>query len=201
MKKLIIPFILFSLLAFNVAPDTISKAERKFGVAELEKTQKHLKNTIKNLSEEQINFKPTKESWSIAECLEHITISENTFSEMLTGSLKTPADPTKRGDVTMSDDKLLAFITTRDTKVKTSKSFEPSGKYGSYEETLTNFNSKRKENIKFIKKTKEDLRNHYGKLPFATIDGFQILIFMSGHTERHVKQMKEIKSHKDFPKN
>lgn len=200
MKKLIIPVVVFTLFAFGLAVDSLSKAEREFGVAQLTKTQEHLKKTVENLSAEQLNFKATSESWSIAECVEHLAISEITFSGMLTGSLQTPADSTKRGDVSMSDEKLLAIITDRSTKVKTSKSFEPSGKFGTYEETLNAFNAKRNGHLELIKTTNEDLRNHYGKLPFGTIDGFQILIFMSGHTERHVKQMEEIKSHENFPK-
>ncbi len=44
------------------------------------------------------------------------------------------------------------------------------------------------------------LRNHYAKSPVGTIDGLQILLFMSGHTERHVKQMEEVMAHEDFSK-
>jgi hypothetical protein len=36
-------------------------------------------------------------------------------------------------------------------------------------------------------------------LPFGTIDGLQILLFMSGHTERHVAQMEEVMANENFP--
>lgn len=91
------------------------------------------------------------------------------------------------------------MIADRSTKVKTGEAFEPSGKYGSYEETLEEFKTKRKEHIDYVKSTKDDLRNCYQQLPFGTIDAYQILLFMSGHTERHIKQMEEVMDDEDFP--
>ena len=92
----------------------------------------------------------------------------------------------------------MGIITSRDQKVKTSEAFEPSGKFGSHVETVKAFVDKRGEHIEYLKTTEDDLRNHYGKLPFGTIDGLQILLFMSGHTERHVAQMEEVMAHTDF---
>ena len=43
------------------------------------------------------------------------------------------------------------------------------------------------------------IKRHYGQMPFGTIDAYQILMFISGHTERHVKQMEEVKADKNFP--
>ncbi|HCO82594.1 MAG TPA: DinB family protein, partial [Arenibacter sp.] len=45
----------------------------------------------------------------------------------------------------------------------------------------------------------DDLRNRYQQLPFGTVDAYQILLFMSGHTERHIKQMEEVMDDEDFP--
>jgi len=94
----------------------------------------------------------------------------------------------------------MGMITSRDNKVKTQEAFEPSGKFSSHNETVTELLTKRNAHIEYVKTTKDDLRNHSGKLPFGTIDGVQILLFMSGHTERHVAQMKEVMAHLDFPK-
>ena len=52
----------------------------------------------------------------------------------------------------------------------------------------------------YLKDTADDLRNHYAQSPFGTLDGLQVLLFMSGHTERHVAQMEEVMAHADFPK-
>ena len=200
MKKIILPIALFALLGFAVISVGLSDAERKMAVEELAKTKDRLNSTVEGLSSAQLNFKATPDSWSVAECIEHLAISENNIGGMLQGALQTPADPTKRDSVAMPDEKLMAIITSRDQKVKTSEAFEPSGKFGSYEETVKAFNEKRDAHIDYLKTTEDDLRNHYGQLPFGTIDGLQILLFMSGHTERHVKQMEEVMAHADFPK-
>ncbi len=199
MKKIILPILVLALLGFTNFNIKLTDAERKMAVAELKETQDHLNSVVDGLSEEQLNFKSSPESWSVAECAEHLAISENAIGQMLQGALQAPADPSKRDSVKMSDEKVLAIITNRDQKVKTQEAFEPTGKFGSHEETLKAFNTKREEHTEYMKNTEDDLRNHYGQLPFGTIDGLQIVLFMSGHTERHVKQMEEVIEHEDFP--
>ncbi|WP_425234859.1 DinB family protein [Ulvibacterium sp.] len=200
MKKIVVPILVFALVGFGLTSPGLTDTDREMAIKELTKTHKHLKHTVKGLSNQQMNFKPSPESWSVAECVEHLAISENAFHGMLQAALKTPADPSKRDSVKLTDQQLLGIITDRSKKVKTREEFEPKGKIGSFQEVLKAFDSKRKEHIMYVKNTEDDLRNHYGQLPFGTIDGLQIIIFMSGHTERHVKQMEEVIAHTDFPK-
>jgi len=199
MKKIILPIVALVLVSFGVTTPGLTAEEREMAIAELTETQERLTTTVELLSEEQLNFKPTPESWSVAECVEHLAISEGMIGGMLQGALKTPADPSKRDSVKMSDDELLAMISNRDQKVKTGEAFEPSGKYGSHAETVKAFVDQRAKHIDYLNTTEDNLRNHYGQLPFGTIDGLQILLFMSGHTERHVAQMEEVIGHTDFP--
>ncbi len=199
MKKITIPILALFLISFGIITTGISEEDRIMTETELTRTQDYLIMTLEGLNEAQLNFKPNAESWSIAECVEHLAISEEMFASMLEEALKTPADPTKRSSVQMSDEDLIQMITNREEKVKTSKAFEPTGKYGSHTETLESFIEKREQHIEYIKSTEDDLRNHYSQLPFATIDGLQIFLFMSGHTERHIFQMEEIMTHENFP--
>ncbi|MEX0289417.1 MAG: DinB family protein [Flavobacteriaceae bacterium] len=200
MKKIILPILVLALVGFTAHNMKLTEEERTAGIEELNKTKERVLTVVDGLSEAQLNFKSSPESWSVAECVEHLAISENNIGQMLQGALKTPADPSKRDSVKISDEKLMGIITSRDNKVKTSEAFEPSGKFGSYEETLKALVAKRDAHIEYLKTTEDDLRNHYGQLPFGTIDGYQIIMFMSGHTERHVKQMEEVMAHTDFPK-
>lgn len=199
MKKVFLPIVLLALCAFGVVKSTLTEAEREFAVKELTRTHDHFLNTLEGLNEEQLNYKVTNDSWSIAECAEHIAISENLIFGMLQGTLAQEPDPSKRAEVKVTDEGLIAMIEDRSNKVKTGEPFEPSGKYGSFEETVKEFKTKRKEHIGFVKNTQDDLRNRYQQLPFGTIDAYQILLFMSGHTERHIKQMEEVLDDEDFP--
>ena len=53
--------------------------------------------------------------------------------------------------------------------------------------------------MEFVSSTDADLRNHYAQLPFGTIDAYQALLFISGHTERHILQIVEVMENDDFP--
>jgi hypothetical protein len=199
MKKVLLPVMMLALVSFNFSDTKLTDAEREMAVKELKQTRDHLLSVVEELTDEQLNFKSSPESWSVGECVEHLAISESSFSEMLQGALQAPADPSRRTEVKITDTDLMAMIVSRDKKVKTSEAFEPSGKFGTNGETLEAFTSKRDEHIDYVQNTEDDLRNHYGQLPFGTIDGYQILLFMSGHTERHVRQMEEVMAHPDFP--
>lgn len=199
MNKVILPVVLLAVMAFGVVKSTLTDAEREFAVKELTKSHDHFLNTLEGLNEAQLNYKITDDSWSIAECAEHIAISENMIFGMLQGTLANEPDPSKRAEVKVSDEGLIAMIEDRSNKVKTSEPFEPSGKYGSFEETVEEFKTKRNEHLEYVKSTQDDLRNRYQQLPFGTVDAYQILLFMSGHTERHIKQMEEVMDDEDFP--
>ena len=198
MKKILL-LVLVASSGFTSALAQLTDAERTAAITEMTKTHDLLLETIKGLSEEQLNFRSDIDSWSIAECVEHIAISESNLFGMAMGALETPADPSKRGEVKMTDEQLMAIIVDRSTKVKTPEAFEPSGKFGSFEETLNAFLEKRKSNMEFVSSTDADLRNHYAQLPFGTIDGYQALLFISGHTERHILQIVEVMENDDFP--
>ena len=199
MKKTILPLAMLLLVGFSIHKTGLTDEDRALGVAELTKSRDFLKINVDGLSNAQLNFKPSPDSWSVAECVEHLAISESMIGGMLQGALQTEADPSKRSEVSMSDEQLLNIVASRDQKVKTGEAFEPSGKFGSYEDSLIEFLSKREAHIAYLNSTHDDLRNHYAQAPFGTIDGLQVLLFMSAHTERHVKQMKEVMDAPGFP--
>ncbi|MEK6782078.1 MAG: DinB family protein [Bacteroidota bacterium] len=200
MKKLFIPFVLLAFTGFKAPVSPLTEQERKAAIAQLTDTREFLQESIKGLSTAQLNFKSSPESWSVAECVEHIAISENMIFGMAEGGLKAPADPSKRAEVKMSDEQIFGMITDRSGKVKTSEAFVPTGKFGSYEGSVKEFLAKRDSHIDYIKTTQDDLRNHYATLPFGLIDTYQVVVFMAGHTKRHTLQIEEVKANANFPK-
>jgi len=200
MKKFLLPVVMLLLLSFTTTTGSISKTERKFALSKLKDSKKHLQKAIKGLSTAQLNFKASPESWSIAECTEHIAISESLIYGMFEEVLKQTPDPSRRSEVKVTDEQLWKMITDRSTKVKTQEAFKPTGKFGSHENTVKEFNDKRDSHIDYIKKTDEDLRNRYQQLPFGTIDGYQVILFLTAHTERHIAQIEEVKANPNFPK-
>jgi hypothetical protein len=88
----------FALLLLIPGLDqTLSPAERDHAVAELDSSQKAFLEATSGLSEAQWNFKPAPDRWSIAECAEHIGVTEAFILKLITEqTLKGPAEPEKR---------------------------------------------------------------------------------------------------------
>jgi hypothetical protein len=187
-------------MSFSLPDAGLTDAERKYAIDLLKETKDALVQKVKGLSAEQLNFKPDANTWSVAECVEHIAISENNIFGFAQMGLKEAADPSKRSEIKLTDDAVIKMITDRTTKVKTQEAFKPTGKFGSFDATLNEFKTKRDDNINYIKTTTDDLRNHYNDFPFGKVDTYQTVLFMAGHSRRHTEQISELMNNPDFPK-
>ena len=200
MKRLILPFLCLLLLSLSTLNNGLTKKEREMALTELQVSHDHLMIALHGLNEEQLNYKMNPEAWSIAECVEHLAITENGFAGMLQGLLQTPADIGNREKVIVGDKELMTMLVDRSNKVKTSEPFEPSGKFGSHEATLEAFKKGRKDKMDMVKTSDADFRNRVQELPFGTIDGYQVFLLIAAHTDRHIRQIEEIKTSEGFPK-
>src|SRR5258708_27632985 len=58
-------------------------------IVELNKTERHaLLESVKDLSQEQLNFKPSAEEWSVGEVLRHLNVLEGRVSMLLAKKLQ-----------------------------------------------------------------------------------------------------------------
>ena len=202
MKKIFLFFAAVTLLSFSVTDNTISKKEKKYATKFLKQTKDGVSEAIKGLSDAQLKFKPAEDKWSVEECLKHIAITEKMLWGMLETNLKQPATPEKRSEVKMSDEDVIKRIEDRSTKVKTMDPAKPENTpYKSAMEALSSFNESRDKLIGYVKGTGEDLRNHISMMPFGSVDGYQFILFISAHTNRHTQQIEEVKADPGFPKN
>src|SRR5687768_12252379 len=112
------------LMSFDCVTSTLTDAERRHAINLLTETKENLGKKVKGLTPEQLNFKADASSWSVAECVEHLAISENNLMGFVQMGLKQPADPSKRSEIKMTDDGIVKMITDRTSKVKTQESFE-----------------------------------------------------------------------------
>src|SRR5687768_9223080 len=122
MKSQKLLFMLLAVVAMSfTSVTTLTDAERKQAVDLLQEGKDNLLKKVKGLSKEQLNFKPTPESWSVAECVEHIAVSENNLFGFAQMGLKEPADPSKRSELKMTDEAVVKMISDRTNKFKTSE--------------------------------------------------------------------------------
>src|SRR6202011_1383100 len=73
-----------------VAAEPLTQGERDFAMSSMQATRKLFLDSVAGLSAAQWNFKAAPERWSIAECAEHIALSEDMLANMAKGTLKNP---------------------------------------------------------------------------------------------------------------
>jgi uncharacterized damage-inducible protein DinB len=157
--------------------------------------------SINNLSEAQLNFRPEPNKWTIAECIEHITLAELEFIKILEREMQKPANPDLRNKINIQDDEIQPKMTSRKWKAKSPEIFNPSNKFTNTNDAITAFQKQRTQTILYVESTKDDLRNHFWKHPLTgKIDLYQTLLLMSAHLERHIEQIENVKLTKGFHK-
>ena len=201
MKKTILFLSVCLLLSFSIIDPTISKEERTKATNFLTETKKQVFSSVEGLSEAQLKFSPGPDKWSVEDCLKHIAITEQALWGMAAGGLKGPATPEKRIDIKMSDDDVIKNLEDRTNKVKTFAPMEPlNTPYKSAKEALESFSMNREKLMTFVNSTNEDLRNHMTQSPIGLFDSYQMILFIGAHSNRHTKQINEVKADPNFPK-
>lgn len=188
-------------LAGRLSTTTITSKERRFLIEELKDSKNGVQKSVKGLTEEQLNFRAAPGTWSIKECVQHIALAEYNLWNMADAALKQPATPEKRGEIKVTDEQLLAMVTDRTNKVKTSESFEPvKSSWATTDKAFIAFKDKRTDLIKYAKTSTDDMRNHMIQMPFGYLDTYQLMLMIGAHTRRHIMQIEEVKANPAFPK-
>jgi hypothetical protein len=191
-----------AMLLVPMSDQTLSPAERDHAVAELESSRKAFLEATNGLSEAQWTFKPVPDRWSIAECSEHIAVTEVLILKLVTDqALKGPAEPEKRALVQGKDTALLTMVVDRSAKFKAPEAIQPTRRWTTSGEITKNVLENRTRTIDFINTTQEDLRDHFMDHPvFKTLDTYQWILLTSAHMRRHTAQILEVKADPNFPK-
>ena len=177
----------------------LTQADRDRGVKYLEQTRDGVIAATKDLSEAQWKFKAAPDKWSVAETLEHIALGEDYMFGYVTDTvMKAPAGAPDR-DVAKMDAMVLQLVPDRSNKRQAPPPLVPTGRW-TPAETLAHFLKSRQRTIEFMQTT-PDLRAHVADSPLGPLDGYEWLLFIGAHSERHTKQILEVKASPDFPKN
>jgi hypothetical protein len=179
---------------------TLSQADRDKALSHLEITRQGVIDATKGLSSAQWNFKPAPDRWSVAQVTEHIAAAEDYLRGMVTEKVMT-APPRPAGeDVAAIDEMVVKMIPDRSTKRQAPEPLVPSNRFGSPEGSLKHFLEARATTEDFLKKT-ADLREHAVDSPLGKkLDAYEWILFISAHSERHTKQILEVKADPNFPK-
>jgi hypothetical protein len=130
---------------------------------------------------------------------EHIAAAEDFIRGMLKEKvMMSPAGEPGR-DVKKTDAAVLAMVPDRTTKAQAPEPLVPTNRFGSPDGTLKHFLESRATTEDFLKTT-TDLRSHVMESPLGKLDGYEFVLFIAAHSERHTKQINEVKADPNFPK-
>jgi uncharacterized damage-inducible protein DinB len=202
-KRLILSIAAISVLA--VAPamaadsGALNDAERAFLIEQMEMSKKAFLASISGLSEAQWKFKPAPAVWSVAECAEHIVLSESFIFDGAQQVLKTPAVARPEKSNLEFDHMLAMGVQDRSHKATAPEPITPSGKIATPADAAREFTAKRDKNEEYVKTTSDELRTHVGPGPAGPMDAYQFLVLMATHTARHTAQIKEVQANANYP--
>ena len=181
---------------------TLSAEEREAALKHLQATHDAFLQSISGLSEKQWKFKPAPDRWSVAEVAEHIAVSESAILGLVQKQfLASPAAPDKRAEVKGKDELILTAVPDRSHKAQAPEFLKPTNRWATQAELTKAFEDERKTTMDYVKTTNDDLRDHFGPHPvFGTLDAYQWILLISAHSERHTKQIAEVKADPNFPK-
>jgi uncharacterized damage-inducible protein DinB len=188
--------VLLSLLtgAVSVSATPMTKLERARLVSHLEMTQSWLLDEVSKLSPEQLHFRAAPGKWSVLDVVEHLKIAEPIYWQQLKDALKVPP-PDKKPQITDAD--ILWYGVDRTQRQKTEAQKEPKSEM-TLAAGLDSFRRLHDEILQYARTTDDDLRAHVVK--DEGTDTYQWILGITAHTQRHILQIREIKSDANFPK-
>jgi hypothetical protein len=183
------------------AATTLTAEEREVALKNLQATRDAFLKSIAGLSEKQWRFKPAPDRWSVAEVSEHIAVAESTIFGMLGKIMTSPADPARRAEVAGKDQIILTKVPDRSRKVQAPEFLKPTNRWATEADVVKAFEESRQATMDYVRTTNDDLRDHFGPHPvLGPLDGYQWILLISAHSERHTKQIEEVKADPNFPK-
>jgi hypothetical protein len=187
--------------AATISAQELTQAEKEHALQYLESTKKDVLDATKGLSEAQWNFKAGPDRWSVAQVMEHIAAAEDFIRvNLVQEKVMTLPAGTPGRDVKKIDAAVEAMIPDRSHKAQAPAPLVPNNRFGSPEGSLKHFLESRESTEQFLRST-AGLRDHVmDDGPVGKMDGYEFILFIAAHSERHVKQINEVKADPTFPK-
>lgn len=184
--------------------------DRTLLVAGLQRTQRAVFVETQTLTPEQWNFREKSGRWSIAEIVEHLVIHDEFTANEVWGCLNQPPSERFVPDAAGNDTVFLAYA---DDPLKADAGgLTPYGKFCDPAHTLVAYGKVGSNLLGLVKTSDKDFRKHFafrnfqpdGHLSQAekynVRDMHQRVLTVIAHTDRHLKQLRAVKAHTDYPK-
>jgi hypothetical protein len=181
-----------------------TQSERQNLIQGLKSSQAELLREVQGLNQTQVHFKPDSSQWSVAEVVEHLAIYEELLYWDLLNNQYTEERPDLVKKVKETDSAMVAYATDPN-KGQASFTVQPLGRFQTTDQLVDYFNRFRKEVINLVDTTSADFRLHFIFRPanwgiWHIRDLHQYTLLWIAHIERHLNQIRRVKSNSNFPK-
>jgi hypothetical protein len=171
----------------------MSTDERAMLVEMLEASRDRLRAALCEAPDELWHRKPAGGGWSAAECAEHLVLSEESLLGIIRGRiLAGPENPGIAVELRGKDGMVVQAMQNRSTRIRTFEFLEPRGQWAARETVMDAFLARRAVTLDYARTNRDPL--HHLAAPLGEtglLDGYQWLLLLAAHTDRHVAQMQE----------
>ena len=148
------------------------------------------RSATQGLTDAQWNHKPAPDKWSPAELAEHIALSEEIMPRLARKALGEPAAVREDAQVREQDAEIIDSMKDDAWHGNASESIRPKHAFATGPAAATAFLERRARTADYVRDTDEPLRDHTFPHPaYGPLDGFQWLLMLAHHTDRHVRQI------------
>lgn len=170
----------------------MTTVEKTTCLNQLQQSKNDLLAVLKDVSESLFLNKPNPDVWSIAEVLEHVIKVETTviitLQQLAKSVAKTPLEQPK------SSAEVMELSASRALKSKAPPNFLPDGIFTSKEVAIETFEMCRNKTNDFVNEDSIDLKAVTFPHPrIGILNGNNWLTFISGHCQKHIAQIKDLK--------
>ncbi len=193
-----------SIKLFVDSPDLLQTI-----AAEAEKNNEVTRNLTSDLSETQLNWKPSAEQWSIAQCLEHLAVATNGFEKYFDEALGKARQQSSAASPPAYKPSVLGGWLAKqvspegERKLPAPKIFRP-GDSSNIIKSLEVFLNQQSRFVDFVRKcsgidyNKTRVRSPVTPLiRYSLADAFVITVL---HGQRHLGQARRVREMPEFPR-
>lgn len=167
----------------------------------LEESHREFLAAIEGLTDEQWNWKPAPERWSVCDAAEHIVAAEDLLFDRVRTAIASGPDPHWERTTSGKTEFIEQVMAPRLGKAHAPEVLVPKGT-ATAAQLRERFEKQRAEIVDFAKSTSVALNEYTLDHPFpvfGTLNAYQWLIYLPLHTMRHDKQIEEIKAARGYP--
>jgi hypothetical protein len=176
----------------------MTPAERQRVLDYLEQTKSAILSSTAGFTEAQWRFKPAPGQWNAAECLEHIAIVEQSLLRTLERlAAAGPANDHNPGATHGKEEIIMKAVPARRGKVQAPEPARPTNRWPDTATLVASFVEIRDRTILYVRSTEHPLRSFsHPHMVFGPLDGYQWLLFLAAHSDRHLRQLLELHENK-----